>query len=255
MSAFSLLASRNFSIVTKEDAAIGAHTTYGGVQVGGSLRDMAPTLSKVISSSYGPYKSFIGGSVITPHLITFRGGVAANAPETIFPIRYSALEALSLSVAPSAHVFVVDQGGSYAYDGSNGCHASYGMDFFLKSETAQGQNDGADLIVFRGAGTICLERTKWYRQFGPSILAPFARVVVHEVGYVDGFVVARSFYQPDSVLQLHGDGYTGALTCTPTPVPRPLPTPLLPSPSPAAFNVWEKWEKETGAAWETLFDL
>lgn len=46
-----------------------------------------------------------------------------------------------------------------------------------------------------------------------AVLAPFARVVVGKVGFVDGVIVARSLYQDDSQVQLHGDTYTGGLTC------------------------------------------
>ena len=48
------------------------------------------------------------------------------------------------------------------------------------------------LAVFTGTGTVTLSSGNG-RQFGPSVLAPYADVVVDErAGYVDGFIVAKN---------------------------------------------------------------
>ena len=41
-----------FSIITRDDAAIAAHTVYGAVQIGGSLTDLYPFQSKVSRRSW-----------------------------------------------------------------------------------------------------------------------------------------------------------------------------------------------------------
>ena len=41
-----------------------------------------------------------------------------------------------------------------------------------------GEDNGKTLVIFKGAGTICLTKTHQGRQFGPSVLAPFAHVTV-----------------------------------------------------------------------------
>ena len=54
-------------------------------------------------------------------------------------------------------------------------------------------------------------------QFGPSVLAPFSKVIVlGDAGYVDGFIVGKTVHTSGpnaSGLQFHGDGYTGPLKC------------------------------------------
>ena len=71
------------------------------------------------------------------------------------------------------------------------------MDIF-GSNLQSDQMGPKGLLVFTGTGTVCLTKTYSGRQFGPSVLAPFARVVVlGDVGYVDGFIVARSYYSGD----------------------------------------------------------
>jgi len=80
------------------------------------------------------------------------------------------------------------------------------------------------------------------RQFGPTILAPYAHVVVDgQVGYIDGVVIAKSLGttgQNAGSVQLHGYGYLGQITVgaeTPEPPPPPPPSPspkLPPAPAP-----------------------
>lgn len=87
----------------------------------------------------------------------------------------------------------------------------------------QGNDNGKTLLVFKDAGTVCLTKTSSGRQFGPTVLAPFASVVIHDdVGFVDGTIIAKSVRSPNwksamesSQNQLHGDLYKGSIDCKP----------------------------------------
>lgn len=137
--------------------------------------------SKVISSNRGPYTSYVAGALLPPNAevtYTFRGGVRYGANATAaMPVDFAKYEALALSLNTSGTVHVVHQGGAYSAD--NGCHGSYGMDDFLKNEAAQAENNGADVVVFTGAGTVCLQRTRFGRAFGPSGEPPPPGDAVH----------------------------------------------------------------------------
>ena len=81
----------------------------------------------------------------------------------------------------------------------------------------QGEDNGATLAVFTGAGTVGLRKTNDGRKFGPTVLAPLAHVLVDgDVGFVDGSIIARSVHfvgQNQGSVQLHGDAYQGPLQC------------------------------------------
>jgi hypothetical protein len=75
------------------------------------------------------------------------------------------------------------------------------------------------------------------------VLAPFARVLIDgDVGYVDGFVVAKSMGssgQNGGSVQMHGDGYKGTLsnTCSSNLPQPPNPSPPPPNPRPPTMKV------------------
>lgn len=84
----------------------------------------------------------------------------------------------------------------------------------FSAKSAQGENNGQTLVVFTFTEpNICIEKTNSGRQFGPSILAPFAKVIVRDAGYVDGLVIAREFVTRFTLNQLHGDFYKGPIEC------------------------------------------
>ena len=56
----------------------------------------------------------------------------------------------------------------------------------------QGEDNGYTLAVFTGTGKVTLVKSRYGRQFGPSVLAPFAQVDLTGDGYVDGIVIAKS---------------------------------------------------------------
>jgi hypothetical protein len=79
----------------------------------------------------------------------------------------------------------------------------------------QGEDNGNTVVIFNTSQDVFITKTSDGRQFGPSIIAPFAKVSVSgEAGYVDGFVVAKTFETTggsQGSLQLHGDTYSGPL--------------------------------------------
>ena len=226
-----------YSVVTREGATITGHGIYKGLAVGGTLVDGTPSESGTV-----------GGASWVHHLSSnsrfrFQSSVVWGQPQPFgwAAFEYLATSALSGSSAGGYRVIVEDQGGTY--DATDGCTAWYSA-----PAGTGGEDNGRTLLIFRGAGTIGLKATRDGRQFGPSVLAPFARVMIHgNVGYVDGFIVARSVGavgQNGGSVQLHGDGYTGTLTCVtrcveqpsppspPSPPPSPSPSPPPPPPPP-----------------------
>jgi hypothetical protein len=69
---------------------------------------------------------------------------------------------------PGFKQWVVDQKG--AYDGRATTGSSFSMSSF---PGASPSSYGRQIVIFKGAGTIVIERS-----FGPTILAPFAHVVI-----------------------------------------------------------------------------
>ena len=90
--------------------------------------------------------------------------------------------------------------------------------FHFLDQDAQGEDNGNTLVVFNTSDEICLTKTSSGRQFGPSVLAPFSKVVLrNEAGYIDGNIVAKKFSTVGGNfgdgLQLHGDAYDGGVKC------------------------------------------
>eukprot|EP00966_Prymnesium_polylepis_P263942 6097638-Prymnesium_polylepis.1 len=76
--------------------------------------------------------------------------------------------------------------------------------------------------------------------FGPTILAPYAHVLINGNGgqqttFVDGTIVAKSVSSSGAaggLVVLHGEGYTGPIPCSQVPPSPPLPPapPFVPPP-------------------------
>lgn len=123
-------------------------------------------------------------------------------------------------------VWVVDQGGCYSE--SNEALRYWDLYDFAPGAQAS-QNNGRRMVVFIGEGTVGIKGTEDNRQFGLSIMAPNAHVVIDEtVGYVDGCIVAKSVSMmgslgsPGAGVQFHCNCYDGLLTC---PENKPPPPP------------------------------
>ena len=98
-----------------------------------------------------------------------------------------------------AQVHVVCRGGTYSFG-----------DFCRDCPNGHDSPGGANiLIVFNTDDPVYITGTGDNRQFFGSILAPFAEVVVDgSVGFVDGFIVAKSYREmgPNAgAVQIHGN--------------------------------------------------
>lgn len=144
--------------------------------------------------------------VLTP------GGYRTNSPQftwSDFEATASGLAhcgAAGCSESGGYKVYVIDQGGFAASGEDNSCHVSY-----RTTEVAPntGSSDGdMTLVVFWGAGTVCLT-DPW----GPSVLAPYARIVATR-GDLDGCTWAKSlgdiFIRPTDPVDIGGNCYAGA---------------------------------------------
>jgi len=133
------------------------------------------------------------------------------------PFVWNEFEVLASSAVASSGggftVIKVDQGGVYSAAGAG--YRSYSQNDFIPS--GQGVIQGAACVVFSGAGTIRLTKAPDGSQFGPSILAPYAHVIVDgDVGFVDGFIIAKSYSSSGGnagSVELHGNGYRGPFEC------------------------------------------
>jgi hypothetical protein len=191
----------NFALITKNNAAVGAHAIYLGVAVGGTLSDTTSNESGTVDKT----KSYVG-SLSSNARFNFNGGISQNAALSSI-VDFSHYEWLARNAVSSnaggKKVIVVDHGGTFnMYDFNSG---------------GQGSDDGNTLIIFDTDEDITLDKTSDGRQFGPSVIAPFAKVSLKgRAGYIDGIVVAKEFKTTSSnqgQLQLHGKAYTGALEC------------------------------------------
>ncbi len=238
----------DLALLIAEDARVAAKNVYSGISVGGVLHRGVQVESKQVSSHAPHHHSWVGGGFAHPssghsrHGFEFKGGVTTHGAMPFDAVGWERLADLARSVVPSNHghhaVFVVDQGGVYST--SDECHVISRSGEF---GNASPNDNGRTLVVYRGAGSVCLTRDHNGRQFGPSVLAPFARVIVTaDLGYVDGYIVARSLGahgnfggQTGGDVQLHGDSYSGPLSCSrdPATLPRaPPPEPPAPPPPP-----------------------
>ena len=134
-------------------------------------------------------------------------------------------------------VWVVDQGGCYSQ--TNAAMKYWDLyDFAPGAQAAQ--NHGPRMVVFVGEGTVGIKGTADNRQFGLSVMAPKAHLVIDEtVGYVDGCIVAKSVSMVGSMggngagTQFHCNCYNGPLTCMDN---KPPPPPCADILSPAACS-------------------
>lgn len=193
----------------REDATLSAHSFYTGIAVGGHLTDGSPRADATVGGH-----SWVG-SHDSGLRVNWNRGVSYVGSNEGYPFAdWSAFENLARSLvagrfARGYRIHVVDQGG-----GADGSH--FDLRDFVTHNAAQGENNGKDLVVFTGSAPVHLRGSADGRQFGPSVLAPFAEVVLHgDAGFIDGIVIARSLSDNGRAqgLQMHGDGYDGPLTC------------------------------------------
>jgi hypothetical protein len=220
----------NFSLITKDDAAVGAKSMYLGVAVGGTLSDTTPE----DSATFDKTRSCVG-SLDPNNRFNFNAGLSNNcALSSVVDFghyEWLARNAVSSSSADGKKVIVVDSGGTF--------------DMFDFNNGGQGEDNGKTLVIFDTEDDIYLDATSDNRQFGPSVIAPRARVFLYgNAAFVDGIVVAKEFAtisDRQNQLQLHGDAYTGDIECLsastspPTGGPSSAPT-SSPSSSPTSME-------------------
>lgn len=228
---------RAFTAIIQGDATLEAHSFYTQLAVGGRLIDGTPLASATVGGRGW------AGTLDPATNIRWQQGVTTGPDR--FPFQdWAHFEDLANRMqnatsigrngqsVPGGHgefsIYVIDQGvmgGTY-----NGYH------FTPSGRTVQGENQGRTLVVFTNTGTVTLQATSGGgRQFGPSVLAPFASVVLDGganggIGFVDGFVISRSLGSVDGYpVQLHGDAYIGPLVCVPSPACDPPAAPPPPA--------------------------
>jgi hypothetical protein len=192
-----------YSVITSGDALIGAHNLYKGVAIGGTLFDTTPNESGTVDQSTS-YVHVLDNN----HRFNFNGGVVTGGEAIAIVNKLMAHFAyLARTVKSSSSgnhkVIVLTKGGTYnTYDFNPG---------------GQGEDNGNTIVIFNTSEDVILTKTHDGRQFGPTVIAPFATVhVAGAAGYVDGLIVAlnlRTTGGDQGALQLHGDTYKGTLVC------------------------------------------
>lgn len=182
-------------MITNGNAIVGAHNIYSQMTIGGTLSSGAPNQNLAVDGAV-----VTGGGTISGRW-NFNGGQQTGVP--LDEEWWQQFENIARYAEETSTVHVVRQGGVYnMYDFVPG---------------GQGEDNGRHLVVFDTTDNVILDKTPDGRQFGPSVLAPFAEVRLRgDAGYIDGCVIAKSFRTTGSnqgQLQMHGDCYTGALQC------------------------------------------
>lgn len=209
-----------YSAIVYGDASIVAHNMYKPIVIGGTLFDGNPTTTKPIAGT-----SYVQ-RVVEPNRFAFHQ-LKLNTPADDLP--WMELEQIALTVISKTTgeytVLVIDQGSDVVTINTAQVVGAERQ----KRGLPQGEDNGRSLVVFRGTGDVFLVGTGTTnvevagRQFGPTVLAPFAKVVADgSAGYIDGLIIARSLdYSGKNAIQVqfHGDSYKGPLDCELDPVP------------------------------------
>lgn len=207
-------------MIVRRDASIAAHNVYRGLAIGGMLTDGSPLAHGMVNSNFEG-TSYVGS--FPPSTSWTKQWQFDNLKiGEPLPFTWSSFESIanaqseSRTYSPNFQVFVEDQGTADIRVDST---RYLDEEPFMRG-APQGEDNGMTLVVFKGSGTIFLEGTKGAtaaRQFGPTVLAPFAKVVVDgSAGFVDGVIIALSLsYTGDSAdqVQFHGDMYQGPVQC------------------------------------------
>ena len=197
---------KKFALITEGDANLAPHNLYKGMAIGGTLDRYDTGYTIVANSNYSNSKCYIYKEAKSFLNINYNGlGVQKGATLSQAGVDFEALKCLAHKIKPygngdqnSYNVFVLTKGGTYnLYD-------------FHKE--GQGENNGKTLVVFNTSEDITLTNAGG-RQFGPSVLAPFSKVTLSNTGFVDGWVVSKSFNSLSSGDQMHGDAYSGPISC------------------------------------------
>mmetsp|Transcript_110055 Transcript_110055/g.173932 ORF Transcript_110055/g.173932 Transcript_110055/m.173932 type:complete len:413 (+) Transcript_110055:41-1279(+) len=208
------------ALTTPGNAGIAAHDIYTCVAIGGNLKDLSPNEHGRIGSR-DKGTAFVGGAI--DGRWNFDGD-PETAPYTAANIDFARVQ--KLVEDPSLKTFT---------DGTHSVYVNPTLQrlptgqIFLDDgqlpgrEEAQPEDNGNTIVILTTSTPVVIGKTALGRQFGPTILAPFADVtLLGEAGYIDGCVIAKSFTTSDgfgefaipgsqSQLQMHGMCYKGPL--------------------------------------------
>ena len=195
-----------FALITQGDAILAPKTIYKGIAIGGTLDRVDTSYNIVVSSNYGDTKSYVYKEAKTQLNINYNGqGVQRGTTLSQAGIDFEALKCLAGKLKPMGNgdqnqynIFVMTRGGTF--------------NLFDFHKEGQGENNGKTLVVFNTSEDVTLTNASG-RQFGPSVLAPFSKVTLSNTGFIDGWVVAKTFNSLTSSDQMHADAYTGPASC------------------------------------------
>ena len=150
---------KDFALVTRGDADVGAHNIYRGVAIGGTLTDTTPSESGTVDQT----KSYI--NVCNQCNFNFNGGVSYGA-NTVADDMFARMSYLATHAedyeSNGFKVVVLNHGGIFnTYNFRPG---------------GQGEDNGKTLVIFNTSEDVILKRTDDGRQWGPSVIAPFSKV-------------------------------------------------------------------------------
>ena len=201
---------------------LSSHTHNGPMAIGGTLTDGTPGETGPVAGH-----SYVG-RIAAGATFQWQNGVTIGQP---LPVNFQEYEylhtAIMQSVVNMAGVWVVDQGGCYSE--SNAALRYWDLNDFAPGSQPQ-QGSSRRLVVFMGEGTVGIKGTVDNRQFGLSVMAPRAHLVIDEtVGYVDGCIVAKSVSMignrnsNGAGVQIHCNCYNGPISCPVGAAPPPPP--------------------------------
>lgn len=212
---------------------LSSHTHSGPMAIGGLLTDGTPGENAGVSG-YSFVNDLAQGSTFFFDHVTLGQAMPLAYSDYVYLASAFGQNVINTNTNGgqtqefASGVWVVDQGGCYRE--SNDATRYWDMYDFAPGAQAD-QNHGRRMVVFTGEGTVGIKGTEDNRQFGLSIMAPNAHVVIDEtVGYIDGCLVAKSVSMVGSLgsngagVQFHCNCYDGPLYC---PVERPPPPPCF----------------------------
>lgn len=200
-----------YALVVQGDARLAWVDIDKKVAVGGRIRDGEPTTQKRARDVVRT-----GGSV-DGEMWNFERGHETGPLSDVFT--WSDFEFLATALVDGStqrpgspyedmkehfKVVVYERGGTFSM-----------ADFRGRSAGARDRNT---LVVFSTHDDVVLSRDAYARQWGPSVFAPFSKVILKGgVGFVDGFLVARELDIDNGnwseKVELHGKAYKGQLSC------------------------------------------
>jgi hypothetical protein len=216
---------KGFSIIVKENATIGVTKIGKAVAVGGRLGDTTSDDSAVVAYEPDSDASYI--NQMSAGIWNFTTTVCDEGGRGL-PFDWAQFEKIADEAMPYGksadgyRIFVVDQGGSFDTSMARKMGTKFSLDDFA-IDGKLGKADGAkSMVIFKGRGTVVLVPSKDGFAFGPTVLAPYAKVVLDgNLGFADGLIIAKSltdYGKNRKFTTLRGNAFAGEIIGRPTPV-------------------------------------